>query len=172
MGRQKSRSTCRRGERLWSCKVDEWWWATARGSISMSLWISAFLPTLRDVSNLPRTVGLLNKNCGTIKGIGFASKAFRVTAIFMVLFASVELFACDLFPTSDCYISSGLQNHVSGQAQVTDGCDNCLCFCAHVVVVRPVVLIPQQAIASTDTGMVVERPLFSPAAIDPPPQLS
>ena len=138
----------------------------------MSLWISALLPTLRDVSNLPRTVGLVNKNCGTIKGMGFATKAFRVTAIFMVLFASVELFACDLFPTSDCYISSGLQNHGNGQPQVPDGCDNCLCCCAHIVVVKPVVLIPQQAVALTDPEMVVERPLFSPAAIDHPPQLS
>jgi hypothetical protein len=104
--------------------------------------------------------------------VGFWSKAFRLTAILLVLFASVEVLACDFLPSSDCYISSKVQDHNKNQVQVPDSCDNCLCCCAHVVVVKPVVLIPQETLVSSAPEMTVEQPLFGPARIDHPPQLS
>jgi hypothetical protein len=106
------------------------------------------------------------------RNVGFWSKAFRLTAMFLVLFAAVEILACDLLPSSDCYISSRAQDHDKGLGQGQNSCDNCLCCCAHVVVVKPIILIPQEKIVAAAPEMGVERPLFSPASIDHPPQLS
>jgi hypothetical protein len=102
--------------------------------------------------------------------VGFSSKAFRFTAIFLVLFAAVEILACDLLPSSDCYISSHSQDHDKGQGQ--DSGDNCLCCCAHMVVVQPLIFAPRETIAPAPAEEGLKQPLVFPSHIDHPPQLS
>ena len=99
--------------------------------------------------------------------MGFWSKAFRCTAMFLVLFAAVEVLACDLLPNSDCYIS-----HRQDPGQTQESGDNCLCCCAHMVVVKPLVFEPEEAVAPAPMDENVPQPLFVPSHIDHPPQLS
>jgi hypothetical protein len=99
--------------------------------------------------------------------MSFWSKAFRCTAMFLVLFASVEILACDLLPNSDCSIS-----HPQDKGQTQDSGDNCLCCCAHMVVVKPLVFEPHEAIVPAYPEDSVQQPLFAPSHIDHPPQLS
>src|SRR5579875_1218740 len=97
----------------------------------------------------------------------FWPKAFRFTAIFLVLFASVEILACDLLPNSDCSIS-----HPQDKGQPQDSGDNCLCCCARMVVVKPLVFEPQETVVAAYPDEAVPQPLFAPSHIDHPPQLS
>jgi hypothetical protein len=99
--------------------------------------------------------------------MSFWSKAFRCTAMFLVLFAAVEIFACDLLPDSDCYIS-----HRQDQGQTQDSGDNCLCCCAHMAVVKPLVFEPQEAVVPAPPEQVIPQPLFASSHIDHPPKLS
>ena len=87
----------------------------------------------------------------------FWSKAFRCTAMFLVLFAAVEVLACDYLPNSDCNISSQ-----QDQGQPQGSCDNCLCCCAHVVVVNPVVFEPRETAVPAPPEEIVQQPLFAP----------
>jgi hypothetical protein len=99
--------------------------------------------------------------------MGFWSKAFRYTAMFLVLFAAVEILACDLLPNSDCYIS-----HRQDPGQTQDSGDNCLCCCAHMVVVKPLVFEPQETVVLAPPEESVQRPLYALSHIDHPPHLS
>lgn len=99
----------------------------------------------------------------------FWSKAFRFTAIFLVLFTAVEVFACDLLPDSDCYISQSPSQH---KHQKPSSGDNCMCCCAHLVVAKRVNLIPEVLIVPAPQEETVEQPLLAPSSIDHPPQLS
>jgi hypothetical protein len=97
----------------------------------------------------------------------FWSKAFRCTAMFLVLFASVEILACDLLPNSDCAIS-----HLQDKGQPQDSGDNCLCCCAHMVVVKPLIFEPHETVIPAYPEESVQQPLDAPSHIDHPPQLS
>jgi hypothetical protein len=99
--------------------------------------------------------------------MSFWPKAFRCTAMFLVLFAAVEVLACDYLPNSDCNISSQ-----QDQGQPQGSCDNCLCCCAHVVVVTPMVFEPRETVVPAPPEETVQQPLFAPSHIDHPPQLS
>jgi hypothetical protein len=94
-------------------------------------------------------------------------KAFRCTAMFLVLFAAVEILACDLLPNSDCYIS-----HRQDPGQTQQSGDNCLCCCAHMVVVNPLVFEPEEIVVPAPPEESVQEPLYAPSHIDHPPQLS
>lgn len=104
--------------------------------------------------------------------MSFWSKAFRFTAIFLVLFTAVEIFACDAVPSSTCHISNPISHHQNDQ-QVSGG-DNCLCCCAHVVVSPVAVFLPSTGIVATAPDEQVQSPtLFlarnrtpSPAFLD------
>lgn len=106
--------------------------------------------------------------------VSFWSKAFRFTAVFLVLFASVEVFACDLLPSSSCYLS--LTSHSQGQQQDQDNdsgsADNCLCCCAHVVLVQPLVSVPHLTAVYAAPEERAEKPILSSSSIEHPPQLS
>jgi hypothetical protein len=45
----------------------------------------------------------------------------RVTAMFLVLFAAVEILACDLVPSSSCFISSQSQDQDKNQGPTSGG---------------------------------------------------
>ena len=101
--------------------------------------------------------------------MAFWSKAFRFTAIFLVLFTAVEVFACDLIPSSNCYISntSPLDKHPP-----PDSGDNCMCCCAHLVMTKHIDFTPQFLAIPAPAEESVEQPMLVPSPIDHPPQLS
>jgi hypothetical protein len=105
--------------------------------------------------------------CGKIVSMSFWSKAFRCTAMFLVLFTAVEILACDLLPDPDCYIS-----HRQDQGPTQGSGDNCLCCCTHVVVVQPLIFEPRETVAPAPPDESVQQPLFASSHIDHPPQLS
>jgi hypothetical protein len=84
-----------------------------------------------------------------------------------VLFAAVEILACDDLPNSDCNIS-----YQQDQGQPQGSCDNCLCCCAHMVVVQPLIFEPRKTVVPAPPEESVQQPLFAPSNIDHPPQLS
>jgi hypothetical protein len=99
------------------------------------------------------------------------SKAFRLTAMFLLLFAAVEVLACDLVPSDDCYISSNFptspdKNHGQGSG------DTCLCCCQHMVAAIPLVFEPQETVAPATPEVSVQLLPFPPSNIEHPPQLS
>jgi hypothetical protein len=103
------------------------------------------------------------------ESMGLLSRAFRLTAIFLVLFTAVEVLACDLLPNSDCYISQTQSQH---KHQGPTSGDNCMCCCAHLVVSKRVTLVPPVLIVPAVREENAEQPLLAPSSIDHPPQLS
>jgi hypothetical protein len=101
--------------------------------------------------------------------MSFWSKAFRFTAVFMFLFVAVEVFACDLLPSSSCYISQSPTQH---KQQPPDSGDNCICCCAHLVVTKRINFVPQVVVVPAPREESAEQPMLTPSPIDHPPQLS
>lgn len=60
---------------------------------------------------------------------------FRFVAVFLLLLTSAELYACEVLAPEQCE-SFGYAK--DGNPQQSD--DNCICCCAHVIVVQPVLL--------------------------------
>jgi hypothetical protein len=63
------------------------------------------------------------------------SSIFRFVAVFLLLLTSAELYACEVLAPEQCESFGYPQN---GDPQRSD--DNCICCCAHVIVVQPVLL--------------------------------
>lgn len=98
----------------------------------------------------------------------FWSKAFRFTAVFLVLFVAVEVLTCDLLPSSSCYAEQSQQQD-KGQPSTVD---NCVCCCAHVMVMQQLIFTPEEMEASALPEESVQQPVSIPIHIDRPPQLS
>lgn len=118
--------------------------------------------------------------------MAFLSKAFRFTAVFLVLFIGVEIVTCEM-PGSDCAIVLAADHQVStsnasgnlatsvprDQHSVPDkDCDNCICCCAHTIVVGHVVLLPGAVLTTAYQQDSVENPVSRSTSIEHPPQLS
>jgi len=98
--------------------------------------------------------------------MGFWAKAFRITALFLVLFTAGDVVACEM-PGSDC---SAVQT--SDKQTPVQACDHCICCCATVVLSPQFVFVAPAATPVAPTEMIV-RLLPSPSLeIDRPPQLS
>jgi hypothetical protein len=102
--------------------------------------------------------------------MAFWSKAFRFTAIFLLLFVAVEVLACQLVPSDDCYISSHSQNpdkdHQRGSG------DTCLCCCQHIAVTTLLFFRPLETVTPAPPEEAVLVPMFVATYIDHPPRLS
>ncbi|MBS1802379.1 MAG: hypothetical protein JST28_03390 [Acidobacteria bacterium] len=99
--------------------------------------------------------------------MGLWSKAFRVAALFMVMFVAVEVATCDYWPDSSCNSSQSSQDKGA-----PGGSDNCICCCARAAVM-PVVTIAVQATAIwIDRDEPVRHPVLTPLNIEHPPQLA
>jgi hypothetical protein len=103
--------------------------------------------------------------------VGIWLKAFRFSAMFLLLFVAVEVLACDLLPSDDCYISSRLPTTPDKDHGQSSG-DTCLCCCQHMAVTIPLLFVPQETVTPTPPEATVEQPLFAPSYIDHPPRLS
>jgi hypothetical protein len=96
------------------------------------------------------------------------SKLFRCTALFLVLFTAGEVLACDVLPSDDCSVSHSSSDKSQGP---TSG-DNCMCCCAHVLIVAPPAPVISQVTVAFEHELPSQRPVLFPLTIDHPPQLS
>jgi hypothetical protein len=98
--------------------------------------------------------------------MGFWAKAFRVTALFLLLFTAGEMIACEL-PDSDCSVSQALDKHAPVKA-----CDNCICCCANVIVSPQLSFVGPITLSAPPVEKPFSLPTFPTLEIDRPPQLS
>ena len=85
-----------------------------------------------------------------------------LVTLVLLLLAGAEIFACDAIASPECLFSS----HAT-----PDSGDGCLCCCAHIVVVQPIV--PLGPLASVGETIVVsdsKTPDVPPSRIEHPPR--
>ena len=99
-------------------------------------------------------------------------KPFRFTAMFLLLFMAVEVLACDLLQSDECYISAKVPSHDKDHKAPQPSGDTCLCCCTHMVTARTFVFDPGAIITQAPPAEIPLRLLFSPSSIEHPPQLS
>lgn len=98
--------------------------------------------------------------------MGFWAKAFRFTALFLVLFTAGDIVACEL-PGSDC---SGVQ--AQDKQAPANACDNCICCCAQVVVTPQLSFVVPMTLSVAPVEPSFSLPAIPTLEIDRPPQLS
>ena len=105
-------------------------------------------------------------------------KAFRLTAVFLLLFIGVEIATCEL-PTSPCSIltigANGVDHKVASSkyeasSPVLD--DNCICCCAHPVIQPMLAMAPVRLVLPRSLPEKADDPTLFPSSIEHPPQLS
>ena len=109
------------------------------------------------------------ETCGTIGVSVIAARTLRLVAVFLLLIAGAEAYACDV---ADACIS-GAPSQTSPQS---DDCDqplgdNCICCCHHVVPVAIFVLQPAEWVLEQPAPQLIPHLLSVPTHIDHPPQL-
>jgi hypothetical protein len=86
--------------------------------------------------------------------------------MFFVFFISAQILTCDL-PGSDCSVLSTSDKHLPPSAP-----DNCICCCAHPLIVAPVTPVFAAIIIPVADEPPVLRPISRTLEIEHPPQLS
>jgi hypothetical protein len=102
--------------------------------------------------------------------VGILSKAFYFTAMFLLLVMAVQVVACDILHSDNCYISAHSSNPDRNSGDASG--DNCVCCCQHVAVTQPLVLQPQETLVQLAPEEMTQQPLVVPSYIDHPPRLS
>ena len=97
----------------------------------------------------------------------FLSKAFRVAALFMVMFVAVEVATCDYLTDSSCYAGQS-----SPEKGSSSGGDNCICCCAQAAVMPVLTIAVRINSVWIDRDEPVQRPILTTSGIEHPPQLS
>jgi hypothetical protein len=100
-------------------------------------------------------------------GMGFWAKAFRFTAIFLVLFTGVEMLTCD-FACSDCSVIS---SHDKQAPLAADG-NSCICCCAHPVLKVQLAFVPVRTVSPAPPEEAVPDPISRASDIEHPPKLT
>jgi hypothetical protein len=91
----------------------------------------------------------------------------RLVTLLVLLMAATEIFACQLISPDTCIFSSH-STHDSDQDCSGDGC---LCCCAHIVVVAPIVpLVNLGFISQAVPAEDIQAPDFPPSGIEHPPR--
>jgi hypothetical protein len=118
--------------------------------------------------------------------MGFWAKAFRFTALFLVLFTAGEMVACEM-PGSECSVSNAFaklpqvrqmrvsisrDKHSQDSHNRTADNDNCICCCANIVVSPMAFLTTPVTVSVQSTTFSVGRPSYLAIKIERPPQLS
>ena len=107
--------------------------------------------------------------------MAFWTKAFRFTAMFFVLFISTQVLTCEL-PNSDCSVVATLSQHRQTNTPdnhlPSEAPDNCICCCAHPLVVAPVNFVFTATVMPVPDELPVLRPISRSLDIEHPPQLS
>jgi hypothetical protein len=101
------------------------------------------------------------------QGMAHWSTIRRVVTLFLLLLAATEVFACDAIASPACLFSSHTTQDSDG------GCagDGCLCCCAHIVVVPPIIpLAPLGFVAQAAALDNCQAPDVPPTRIEHPPR--
>jgi hypothetical protein len=91
----------------------------------------------------------------------------RVVTLVLLLLAGAEIFACNALASPECLFSS----HATHDSD--DGCsdDGCLCCCAHIVIVQPILsLAPLGLVGETIVVGDSDTPDVPPNRIEHPPR--
>jgi hypothetical protein len=99
--------------------------------------------------------------------MALCSTVRRVVTVLVLLLAATEIFACDLISPPTCLFSTQTTNDSD------QGCsgDGCLCCCAHIVVVAPIVpLVSLGFISQAVPVEEVQSPDCPPSGIEHPPR--
>jgi hypothetical protein len=105
------------------------------------------------------------------QSMGIWAKAFRFTALFLVLFTAGELVACEM-PGSDCSALHALDKHSPDKQTPVSDNDNCICCCAHPVVTPVVALLAPVTVPVYSVAVSIALPSSPVIKIDRPPQLT
>jgi hypothetical protein len=90
-----------------------------------------------------------------------------VIALVLLLLAGTEIFACNAIASPECLFSS----HATHDSDDDCSGDGCLCCCAHIVVVQP--MVPLARLGLVDETIVVgdsHTPDVPPQRIERPPR--
>lgn len=99
--------------------------------------------------------------------MAFWAKAFRFTAMFLILYIGVDVLTCDV-PSSECSVVSSIGKHPpTHQAP-----DNCICCCAHPLIVAQLTFVAPAVTVEASTDMLSAQPISRSQDIEHPPQLS
>jgi hypothetical protein len=91
----------------------------------------------------------------------------RIVTLLILLLAATEIFACQLISTDTCLFS----NHSSGNTDDECSGDGCLCCCAHIVLVAPIIpLVELGFISHAVLAEDIQAPDFPPSGIEHPPR--
>ena len=99
--------------------------------------------------------------------MGYCLAVRRVVTLLLLLLASTEIFACDAIASPGCLFSSHATHDSDGDCSG----DGCLCCCAHIVVVQPI--LPLAPLGLVDEAIVVsdsDTPEVPPNRIEHPPR--
>jgi hypothetical protein len=88
----------------------------------------------------------------------------------MLTFVVVQILACDVFHSDECYVSAQSPDHDNGHNDPSS--DSCLCCCAHVTFEHAFVFHPQETVTPAPPPKAERTPLSPPHNIEHPPQLS
>lgn len=90
-----------------------------------------------------------------------------VSTILLLLIAATEIFACELVSPDACIFSS----HSTSDSTEGGSGDGCLCCCAHIVVVAPIVPLASLGFISRAVPFEdIQTPEFRPIDIEHPPR--
>jgi hypothetical protein len=91
----------------------------------------------------------------------------RVVTLLVLLMATTEIFACQLISPDTCLFST----HTDRDSDQTCSGDGCLCCCAHIVVVAPIVPLASLGFISQAFPVKeIQSPDFTPSGIEHPPR--
>jgi hypothetical protein len=91
----------------------------------------------------------------------------RVVTLILLLLTGTEIFACDANASHECLFSSH-PTHDSDDDCLGDGC---LCCCAHIVIVQPMIpLAPLGLVDEATTVSDSRTPDDPPSRIEHPPR--
>ena len=107
-----------------------------------------------------------------MKMVKILPRLFRFMAMFLLLFMAVEVLACDLLQSDECYISAKVPSQDKNHSTPQPSGDTCLCCCTHMVAATAFTFHPRFIITPVPPAENPQRPLFSPSSIEHPPQLS
>jgi len=120
----------------------------------------------------PPFAGSLEGVCGKIRMVKILSRLFQLAAMFLLLFMAVEVLACDLLQSDECYISAKVPSQDRNHNKPQPSGDTCLCCCTHMVTATVFTFHPGSVVTPAPPVENTQRPLFSPSSIEHPPQLS
>jgi hypothetical protein len=88
----------------------------------------------------------------------------------MLTFVVVQVIACDIWQSDECYASTQAPTQGSDHDQPSG--DTCLCCSMHATPPLTFVFDPQVRLFPAPPVEIVQHLLFAPSSIEHPPQLS